>query len=370
VEELPVEEGDAVQKSQPLARLRTRTIEAEVAAARAELDLRKQELAELENGSRPEEIAAAKAAMLAAKARREYAQKDWARIQRLFEESSAASDEFDEALSRADETEQEFLKDQAAYEMALVGPRKERIEQIRARMEQQRHEVERLEDILSKYTVVAPFDGYVTSKQTEVGAWLTEGAVVAEVVELAQVDVEALVPEDHVHRLQIGMPGTVRVPSLSNEEFIGTVAAIVPQADMRSRSFPVKVRVDNPVAGGSPKLKSGMFAEVKLAIGEPKLVLLVSKDAIVLGGPSPIVYVFEPSEKDPLAGAVRDVPVKLGLSVEALIEVRGELRPGQQVVTVGNERLSPGRPVRIAETGSARTAAGGETAEVTRPTGP
>ena len=58
--EYPLNEGDRVQKGQVLAHLLTDTVKLQLAAAEAELDLRKQQLAELKNGTRPEEIRAGK----------------------------------------------------------------------------------------------------------------------------------------------------------------------------------------------------------------------------------------------------------------------------------------------------------------------
>lgn len=349
VMELAVDEGDRVTKGQMLAQLRTRTIEAELAAARSELALRAAELAEMENGSRPEEIAQAKAAMLADQARMEYAKKDLARIQRLYQGQTAADDEHDEAISLATEREQDYLEAAAAYEMAVQGPRVERIAQARARRDQAQSVVERLEDILTKYTVNAPFDGYVSAKRTEVGAWIMSGDPVVEVVELRQVDVVALIPEDYVNALTLGMTATVRVSSLNGREFTGQIAAIVPQADRQSRSFPVKVRVENPETEGPPPLKWGMLAEVSVSVGEPRKVLLIPKDAVVLGGPTPMVYVFSPAAADPTTGTVRGVPVKLGLSTGPQVEVEGELTAGEHAIVRGNERLMPGQSVKLAE---------------------
>jgi RND family efflux transporter MFP subunit len=310
--------------------------------------LREQQLAELENGTRPEVISQKKAAMLAAEARMSYAKKDLDRIQRLYEGQTAANDELDEALSRAAETQQDFLGATAAHEEAVSGPRKEVIGQARAQMEQQRHEVERLEDMLAKYSIVAPFDGYVTAQRTEVGEWVMQGQAIAEVIELNRVDVEALVSEDYIHRLQIGMNADVAVPSAPGRVFRGEVAFIVPQADTQSRSFPVKVRVENPIERDRPPLlMSGMFAEVTFSLGEGGTSLLVPKDAVVLGGPSPTVYVFEPQPDERSAGTVRPVSVSLGRPSGALIEVAGTLQAGQPVVVRGNERLFPGQAVRV-----------------------
>ena len=73
VEEFLVDAGQEVDVGQPLAQLRTKTIEIELAGAQAELQLRRAELAELRNGSRPAEIELAEAVAQAAAAASDYA---------------------------------------------------------------------------------------------------------------------------------------------------------------------------------------------------------------------------------------------------------------------------------------------------------
>jgi multidrug efflux pump subunit AcrA (membrane-fusion protein) len=87
-----------------------------------------------------------------------------------------------------------------------------------------------------------------------------------------------------------------------------------------------------------------MFARVWLPVDRKSDVLVVPKDALVLGGPSPVVFVIDPETKESKAKA-RPVPVQLGIATESWIEVKGELKPGQQVVVEGNERLRPGGEV-------------------------
>ena len=83
VSEFLVEEGDRVEAGQPLVKLRTRTLEIEVAGARAELEALRQELAELENGTRAEEVEQGRAELARAGALRDYAQAARRRIEDL-----------------------------------------------------------------------------------------------------------------------------------------------------------------------------------------------------------------------------------------------------------------------------------------------
>jgi len=133
------------------------------------------------------------------------------------------------------------------------------------------------------------------------------------------------------------------VPALGQEKFMGRVSMINPQADPRAHTFPVKVRVANRIENDQPLLKAGMFARVTLSVGKPTLCVLVPKDAVVLGGPTPIVYVATAAGGKT---SVRPMPVTLGPAQGTWIAAIGELKEGDQVIVEGNERVRPGQEIR------------------------
>ncbi len=346
--EYPLNEGDRVEQGQVLAQLLTDTIQLELAAAEAELDLRTQQLAELENGTRPEEIEQMKARMTAAEARVQYARSRRVRAENLFRQGQAMTEEErDEMIALAIEAEQAQLDAKAAYELAVKGPRAEQIAQARAQVAFQQATVDRLKDQIEKHTVVARFAGYVTAEHTEVGQWVKQGDPVAEVAALDEVEVVAHVVEQYAPHVRPGMQVSVQIPSLPGPPLSGVVSAVVPQADVQARTFPVKVRVKNQLSDDGPLVKSGMYARVTLPTGETQMGLLVQKDALVLGGPQPVVFVVEVASPGAQQGKARPVPVQLGIAQGSLMQVSGGLQSGQLVVVQGNERLRPGQGVKI-----------------------
>jgi RND family efflux transporter MFP subunit len=348
VVEYPLNEGDRVEQGQVLAQLLTETIQLQLAAAEAELELRKQQLAELENGTRPEEIAQMKARMIAAEARVQYAQARRARAENLFRQGQAMSEEErDEMIALAIEAEQAYLDAKAAYELAVKGPRMEQIAQFRAQVAVQQATVNELKDQLEKHTISSRFAGYVTAEHTEVGQWVKQGDPVAEVAALDEVEVVAQVVEQYAPHIRTGMTVSVQIPALPGPPLSGVVSAIVPQADVQARTFPVKVLIKNQLIEGRPLVKSGMYARVMLPTGETQKGLLVPKDALVLGGPQTIVFVIEVSSPGAQSGKARPVPVQMGLAQGSMIQVTGALQPGQLVVVQGNERLRPQQGVKI-----------------------
>ncbi len=346
----PVNEGDRVDEGQLLAKLDARTLEIELAAAEAELENRRQQLTELENGTRPEEIRQAKANVESAKATMAYAKTRLDRYQRLYEQDRAAYDEYQQAISAYDRSVAQHQAAEAALDLAVAGPRKEKIAQAKALLAVQQEEVKRIKDDIAKHNITAPFTGYVVAEHTEVGQWLSAGAPVVDLYDLSEVDVEIPLLEDYIRHVHVGTQASVSFGALTGEVFQGNVALIVPQADERSRCFPVKIRLKNRIIDQGPLLRAGMFARATLSVGDPTTATLVPKDALVLGGPKPIVHVVDFDEGSDESGRARLAPVELGVTQGSLIEVKGTVRPGDLVVVRGNERLRPGQPVVVVST--------------------
>jgi len=350
VVEFPVNEGDRVRKGDVLAQLRTRTLEIQLASARAALEASRQELAELENGTRPEEIEQGRARLGRAQALREITQIRSRRAMSLRQTGSASAEELEDALAEAEQAEQAYLEARYALDLLIEGPRSEQVARAEAQVLVQEEAVRGLEDGVENHTIRAPFDGYIVAEHTEVGQWVAQGAPVVDLVELDIVEITVPVLEDYVRYLVLGTPARVEVGAIPDAAFTGEVARVVPQAELRSRSFPVMVRVENPPQeDGEVRLKAGMFARVTLPVGRRQRATLVPKDALVLGGPSPVVLVVDPDPKAANRGTVRPVPVQLGVAVEGFIQVTGAIDVGQRVVVQGNERLRPGQAVAWGE---------------------
>jgi multidrug efflux pump subunit AcrA (membrane-fusion protein) len=376
VVDYPINIGDRVVKGQPLCQLLTETISIQIAAAEAELRLRAEELRELQNGSRPEEIAQAEAKVEALQALRDFALARYKRFQQLAEQGQTITlEQLEQSRSASIEAERMLNADQQMLTLLVKGPREEKIAQAQARKEAQAELVQQLKDQLKKHAMVSPFDGYVVTEQTEVGEWVTKGQVVAEVVYLDDVEIEAHVLDAQIDSVRVGQTVRVELPALKQPLFVGTVAYISPQGDVKSRTFPVRITVKNQIREDGPAIKAGMMARVTLPVGQSHDALLLPKDAVVFGGPSPVVYVVEPAPPpsavpgpstkaapgakappnaappaDPNAPppeVVRPVPVVLGIADGNLVEVTGDLKPGDRVVTLGNERLRPMAPVNV-----------------------
>ena len=210
------------------------------------------------------------------------------------------------------------------------------VQSLEAQVDRSEAEIQHKEDSIAKKVILAPFSGFLVKEHTEVGQWVEKGGPIVTLADLSTMEILVEVPERYVPNLVLGGSTQVAVDALNRERFTGKIAAIIPVGDSASRTFPVKVAVDNR----DNHIKGGMLCRVKLAIGRADLVLAVPKDAVVNMGQSHLIYVVQ-------EGVAKPLPVELGNASDSMIEIKGAVEPGMQVVTRGNERLRPGQPVQI-----------------------
>ncbi len=281
--ELGARDGQAVRRGATLARLRPDTFELRLRSAEGQL-------------------AEAEARLKLAEGRRD-------RAQGLFDERVISRQELDNALTEVE---------------AGAG----RVAQLRADVAQFRDELER--------TVVrAPFNGVVVAEHTAVGEWLSAGDPVVELVDVGDLEVTLEVPESFYDGLVAGESVEVSVAALPDRPIEGRVRSVVPRADPRARTFPVKIQIPNP----DGRVGVGMLARVRLPIGSAESKVLVPKDAIVSQGDRRFVFVIGDDDR------VEPVDVAVGKAQGAWVAVAGEVGAGARVVTQDNERLAPGARV-------------------------
>jgi membrane fusion protein (multidrug efflux system) len=340
VTSFPLREGDTVEKGKTVVcELKRTTLlidlaEAEALLARAEA---KSDTSAETALATLEELAA-----LLGQAERERA-----RAEELLEKQVITQSEYDRAESEATAAKSRHDRAKKNYEMARKGADPE-AKAREAEVRRAKANLDRVKDQLEKCRMVSPVDGRVVRRHTEVGAWVSPGAPVLEIVTLDPVLVRIGVGEKHIAKMAVGNPLIVRVDAHPDRVFEGKVRFVSPEASPRSRSFPVLVEVPNTDGA----LLAGMFARVSIGCGEGHTALTVHKDAVVNTPTGPAVWTLGDAQEIDLGGhkmklpTAKMIPVTLGLAVDDRVEVKGEgLAPHLPLVTTGNEQLFPGRPL-------------------------
>jgi len=268
VAERLVAEGDRVQAGQLIARLDDTEQKEQLALRRAEQVGAQAALAALEAGSRPQEIAAAGAALRSAEADRDRARLDFARQTELRGKDAIADRDLE--TSQAQLKVAEARTTEAAERLKLVqeGPRAEDIAQGRARVEQARASVALAGTQLENTRLLSPLTGVVLSHNIEPGEFVSAGTPVVTVADTAHVWVRAYVNQTDLGRIRLGQKVAVRTDTFPEKTYEGTVGFIASEAEFTPKTvqttkervklvFRVKIDIANP----NDELKPGMPAD-------------------------------------------------------------------------------------------------------------
>ncbi len=194
-----------------------------------------------------------------------------ARLNQSNEAVLAASASATEAQAAFDRTKMLFEKDatsKALYDQAFA-----RLKVAEADLRRAEQSVAEATAMLSYTTIAAPSAGRIVDRLAEPGDMATPGQPLLTMYDPTTLRLEVPVMEHLALKLKVGDPVTVRIDAL-DRELQGTVAQRVPQAEVSSRSFLVKV--DLPQSG---ELFEGMFGRLLIPAGQ-RLHLCIPKDAI------------------------------------------------------------------------------------------
>ncbi len=337
VEKIFIEEGDMVKKGRPLLQLSNSQLKIYIMEAKAEVEEAVKSLEELKAGNRPLEIEEAKAAMNEAAALRTIAKNEYERNQQLFKDKVIDKRLLTNSQLEADAAERAYHQKKFAYDLSLEGTRKEEIAKSEASVNVKKSKVILLKDRLKKTTIYAPFTGVIVDKLVEIGEWVDGGQQVLKISQVDPIRITLPVPESVVNQINIGTEVAIKVNAFTGRTFTAKVYKIIPEAQKGSRTFPVILVLHNP----ETLLKIGMMVRGMLPYGKHRKALFVPQDAITVSKGQNVVYVVDKDNK------AKRVPVKTGIQRKSLIEVKGDLSPGDLVVTRGGERLRPGMTLKI-----------------------
>jgi len=187
-----------------------------------------------------------------------------------------------------------------------------------------------------KAPVDSPLTGIVGRVYVDIGENVTIQTPVALVVDMDKVKIDLAIPEKYLPRLSGGLEAQINVDAYPEEVFSGRVTKISPIVDLTTRAAPIEITVDNP----QHRLKSGMFAKVRLILEEHKNIPVILKEAIIGKEPNLYVYVIENNQ------AILK-KITLGLRQGPYFEVRDGLRQGDLVVIMGQQRLKDNAKVNV-----------------------
>ncbi|MGE5283415.1 MAG: efflux RND transporter periplasmic adaptor subunit [Actinomycetota bacterium] len=270
-----VDEGMSVSAGQFVARLDSADLEREVSMKEAEFQAADAVLRELVAGSRPKEIARARAAVAGMQAEAGRLSGDFDRAKALYAKGAISRQEFEKARAAYEVAEEKRKEAADSLHLVVEGPRREQIEQSRARVRQAKEALELARTRLSYATIASPLAGMVLSKNVEPGDYVAPGTPVVTVGSLKDPWLRAYIEETELGRVKVGQAVEVSTDTYPGKKYAGRVSFIASQAEFTPKNvqtrkervklvYRIKIDVSNP----DMELKPGMPADAVLRTGE------------------------------------------------------------------------------------------------------
>ncbi len=249
-----VDKGDKVQAGQVLVRLEDDEYRAQVLQQQGQLANLEAKLAEDEHGSRPEEIQKARADVDQAKADLADSKATLDRTSQLVSEGVMAKQALDDAKAKYDGDVSKVASLQRTLDLAVLGPRKEEIDQIKGQIEQARGALAYAQDQLDNTVIKAPVTGTILDRNVEKGEFITTGFVgdkgakgyIVTMADLKDLQVELDISQNDLAKLADRQKGTITTDAYPDRKYQGYIEQVSPEADRAKATVQVKVRVENP----------------------------------------------------------------------------------------------------------------------------
>jgi RND family efflux transporter MFP subunit len=201
--------------------------------------------------------------------------------------------------------------------------------------------VRRLQELVGFEKLLAPFDGVVTARNTDVGQLIESGSAGTgrEIFHVASIDrlrVFVNVPQDYSHDAKPGVKADLALPELPGRHFEGTIARTADAFDPATRTLLVEVDVQNT----THVLLPGAFVDVRLKVASGSPTVLVPSTALLFRSEGLRAATVS-------SGVARLLPVTLGRDFGTEVEVIKGLTRDSEVIVNPPDSLVDGEKLRV-----------------------
>ena len=217
-------------------------------------------------------------------------------------------------------------------------------DEAQAKQELDRAAVELARTRLAKMQIKAPFAGTVGLRMVSVGAYVSPGQDIVDLVNAHPIKVDFSIPERFLPAVRVGQALDVNVDAYPDRTFKGEVYAVSPQLDQQGRSLALRARIPNP----DGILKPGLFARVRLVTQIRPRAVVIPEQAVFARGDGWFVFKVVDAK-------AKLAKIETGIRRAGQVEVVSGLSEGDVVVSAGHIKLRDGAPVKVLD-GNAKPA--------------
>ncbi len=196
------------------------------------------------------------------------------------------------------------------------------------------------EALIAQKRITAPFSGQLGIRILDLGEFLAPGSQIVPLDALQPIYADYSLPERHLPLIAVGNEVLVKVAAYPNKEFPGTIMAINPGVDEKTRAIKIRAMLQNE----ERQLRPGMFAEIGTLLPAREQLLTLPRTAIAFAPYGDSVFLVKEQNGQTM---VERRPVTTGQAKGGRVEIIDGLVAGDRVVMGGQTKLRNGQPVTV-----------------------
>jgi RND family efflux transporter MFP subunit len=204
--------------------------------------------------------------------------------------------------------------------------------------------VDRLTVLADFKRVVAPFDGTVTTRNTDLGALInadsSAGLALFVISDTRKLRLTVSVPQNYVPAVKLNTKVDIMVPEYPGKTYTGVVEASARSVDAASGTTRMQVVVDN----GAGELMPGAFANTRIALPQDMVALSIPAGALIFGQKGLRVATVDANSKVVLK------PIAISRDLGQVVEIASGISPTDRIIDSPPDGLADGDPVRVVNT--------------------
>ena len=207
-----------------------------------------------------------------------------------------------------------------------------------ALLKQARAKVKAKTNEIQLKTILAPFDGLLGIRQVNIGTYLQPGDPIVQLSNVNPIHIDFTLPEKYINLIKIGLVTEIKVAAYPDQKFTGFVTAIDPLIRSDTRNVSLRATLDNK----EKFLRPGMYCEVNAILESKQQVFTLPETAIFFTPYGNSVFVLDEHQT---GAKLKKKIVSTGDRKKGRIEIVSGLYEGEEVVTVGQNKLREGMSV-------------------------
>lgn len=346
---LSVDEGFKVSEGQTIAEIEHNELDAQIAQARAQINVSQANLDLLVNGPLNTQIAQTEALVKQAdsslsqvKINLDHSETDLIRYKDLQKQGAITAQQYEnykaqnESIKKQyDSAKQQVISSKAALKTLKDGNRKEQISAGRGQFEQSRAALKFLESQLSNYYVKSPMNGVVTKKFLDAGSMVGGSSPIVTISKVSQPELEMNIPEKQILNIKLNQLVVMESTAFPKKKIKIKIKEISPVVDSQTRLIKVKGIINSDLP-----LKIGMIFDCKVSTKEEENSLILPAEALLMNETKKYVYLASNGK------AVEKI-VKIGIQTPDEVEVLEGITESDKVITKGNTFIKSGDPIEL-----------------------